>query len=110
MVELNDQHGDHPDDAKYWHSRARLQGDDREGLLIDPGAHDNLTGDAWVHRVQDILKKHGLTIETDQMDRSLTVEGVGAGAQECRVKAFVPMILENGDTGTHQSPMIPNSD
>ena len=110
MVELDISMNGGGGDAEYWHSRARLKGQDREGLLIDPGAHDNLTGDAWVHRVQAILKKHNMDVDEVTMDRSLTVEGVGAGSQECATKTLVPMILETGDTGTYQSPVIPNSD
>ena len=96
--------------GEYWHSRAKLKGEDREGLLVDIGARDNLTGDAWVHRVEAILRKHGQQVENAPMDQPLTVEGVGAGSQECREQARVPMILETGDSGTFVAPVIPDSD
>ena len=96
--------------GEYWHSRARLKGEDREGLLVDIGARDNLTGDAWVHRVEAILRKHGQQVENAPMSHPLTVEGVGAGSQECREQARVPMILETGDSGTFVAPVIPDSD
>ena len=51
-----------------------------------------------------------MNVDEMNMDRSLTVEGVGAGSQERPTKIMVPMILEIGDTGTYQSPVIPNSD
>ena len=34
----------------------------------------------------------------------------GFGAQECSNKAMVPMTMATGDTGTFQTPVIPNSD
>ena len=56
------------------------------------------------------MKKHNVNIETSSADRHLTVEGVGEGSQECSTKAMVPMVLASGDTGTFQTPVIPNSD
>ena len=98
------------DTGDYWHMRARLKGTDREGLLIDIGARDNLTGEAWVRRVGNILSKHGLNVEASPMEHPLTVEGVGAGSQECREQARVPMMLATGDSGTYVAPVIPNSE
>ena len=98
------------DKGEYLHTRARLKGADREGLLIDIGARDNLTGESWVRRVGDILSKHGLSVESGPMEHPLTVEGVGSGSQECRTQARAPMLLATGDSGTYVAPIIPNSE
>ena len=94
----------------FWHSRARLQGKDREGLLVDIGAHDNLAGDAWLKRVEHIFEKHNLGVTKSEMTDTLVVEGVGAGSQSCTERAHVPMALETGDQATFSTPIIPNSD
>ena len=62
-----------------------------------------------MQRVQAIVKKHGLDVDMNPLDRVLTVEGVGAGSQDCTEKASIPMILETGDHGTYVTPVIPNS-
>ena len=44
-------------------------GTDREGILIDPGAFDNIGGSHWFDRIQAILSKYGLTARTRQLER-----------------------------------------
>jgi hypothetical protein len=91
-----------------WHARTRL-GPDREGLLVDVGAHDNLVGSEWVTRMAEIVNKHGRRIEVTKMAKSIGVEGVGKGAQECVDRAKVPLALPGGSTGTYDAPVVPDS-
>eukprot|EP00973_Karenia_brevis_P000891 122758-Karenia_brevis.AAC.1 len=61
---------DMSDDLMYvWHQLTRL-GNSREGLLIDPGAFDNLSGDRW---------------------------GVGDGRKQSGIQAIVPGVMKTSD-------------
>lgn len=62
-----------------YHSKARLGGN-REGLLVDPGAHRNLSCDRWVKRVSALAPT---PVQYQLLDQPQTVEGVGAGVQQC---------------------------
>jgi hypothetical protein len=86
--------------ATVWHARTALA-DDREGLLVDVGAHDNLMSDGWLQRVRALRAKSGLPDATlSSMDRPLGVEGVGQGAQRCTQSATVPLSLLDGSGAT----------
>ena len=65
-----------------WHTRTRL-GPKREGLLVDPGAHDNLTGDKWASRQEQLAQEAGIQTQYRPMREVLNVEGVGNGRQQC---------------------------
>eukprot|EP00973_Karenia_brevis_P022201 3055922-Karenia_brevis.AAC.1 len=53
---------DMSDDIMYvWHQLTRLR-NSREGLLTDPGAFDNLSGDRWVARMNVLAQKAGKRI------------------------------------------------
>ena len=93
----------------HYHVKARLK-DGREAVLVDPGAHDNLTGSAWVDRVRHIADKYGLEVSMIVMPTSLSVGGVGKGSQTCMHKVSVPMALADGSHGLYHAPVVPNSE
>ncbi|CAJ1367944.1 unnamed protein product, partial [Effrenium voratum] len=91
-----------------YHMKTRMQGN-RVGLLVDPGAHDNLIGEETLHRLEEQVgaaRRRPLT-------RRLSVEGVGEGAQQALEAARVPIFLldeyDTRHTGSFTSPVIPGS-
>lgn len=62
------------------------------GLLIDPGAHDNLIGGATASQMSNELNAK---LEVKPMNRSLPVEGVGKTAQVADTYAKIHMQLED---------------
>ena len=94
-----------------YHVKTRL-GANREGLLIDIGAHDNLTGDRWVERQSALAAQQGLHTQYRRLERPLRVEGVGKESQECFQQAVVPIAVMQGGMshGTYTGTGVPNSD
>ena len=99
--------------AVAYHAQTRRKGKEREGLLVDPGAKDNLTGRSWVNRMMEIARKHGkeqILEERPLEGGGLSVEGVGTSAQKCTVQAAVPICLADGSCGRYVAPIIENSE
>jgi hypothetical protein len=90
--------------AMAYHLRTRLDG--VVGLLVDPGAHDNLVGDrtlaimARQARESPILRP---------LASPMSVEGVGKSAQTASNAGQVPIGI-GGSAGTYTAPVIPDSD
>ena len=82
-------------EKSHYHIHARLK-DGREASLVDPGAHDNLTGDDWVKRVRRICAVYGLDVINKPLENELSVGGVGKGSQICKETADVPIALADG--------------
>jgi len=104
--------GDGDDSEGYaFHTRVRLSGD-REGLLVDLGAHDNLTGSRWVERVQSWLHRNvpEQTVQSTPLKRNITIEGVGSKPDQCARSVSVPLHLESGERASYNAPVIENSD
>jgi hypothetical protein len=95
------------DRVAMWHARARLE--HTEALLVDVGAHDNLTGDAWVERMEKLCREHGLTPTWRQLNKPMGVEGVGTSSQTCTMGVRMPVAVSTGEMGTFSAPVIPNS-
>ena len=57
-----------------YHSNARLAGE--EGLLVDTGAVQNLTGDSWANRMEQRLPE-GRESTSDTLEFPQNVMGVG---------------------------------
>ena len=74
-------------------SRVRTQ-DGRDGIVVDPGAYDNLMGSKWLNRVQSVVD--GITLKNM---RRLTVGGVGKHHQTANHEATVPIGPEKTYTG-----------
>ncbi|CAE7437517.1 unnamed protein product [Symbiodinium necroappetens] len=96
--------------AKAYHLRTRLA-NDRPGLLIDPGAHDNLVGERTAQRMQEIV---GVKAKSLRMNRSLSVEGVGKDSQQADVAQRMALRLCSDDNkqvaGSFTAPVIAGSD
>lgn len=70
-------------DHSAYHTRTRIAG--KVGLLVDPGAHDNLIGG---HTCELMRKQLQSTAKERKLDRPLVVSGVGKGQRPlspCRV-------------------------
>ena len=92
-----------------WHSRARL-GADREGLLVDNGAHDNLVGEAWVERMIALRRAQGFDdVIVKPLMQPITVEGVGDKAPVCTHQVEMPTALPDGTIGVYTAPIVPGA-
>ena len=104
----------------FLHERTRLA-EDAEGLLVDPGAFDNLVGQLWVDRVRAILHAthQQRRISIGKLQQTLAVEGVGNGSQIAQERVSVPGVILSATSpdqphggmheATFESPMIPES-
>ena len=96
-------------DAAVFHLRTRLAGD-RVGLLVDPGAHDNLAGENTMRRLSEQVSKSPVV---SGLTKQLTVEGVGKDAQQAHQAWEVPIFMRTEDgnsvTGKYRAPVIPGS-
>jgi len=96
-------------DLSVYHTKAQLPGR-REGLLVDPGAHSNLTGDRWLRRCDQLSRAHGHSVAYRPLEKPQGVEGVGKGSQECTQEAEVPLAFGDGSHGRYITPVVPDSD
>jgi len=97
-----------------WHSLTRL-GEHREGLLVDPGAFDNLMGSMFRDRLTRLATNAGLgnLIREARLTQPIGVEGVGEGPQKAEVVAKLPIAVTTmGKTvlQEYEAPVVPNSD
>ena len=72
-----------------WFEATQLA-EDEEGLLIDPGAFDNLVGEYWLERVAQLAKRHGKKVSLGPLSRPISVEGVGEKSSVAQREAIVP--------------------
>ena len=94
------------DDTTTYHSKAHLPSND-EGLLIDPGAFDNLTGSEWAERQGALAREHGREPRYYNLPKALRVQGVGKEAQETTLAVQMPGQLEMGQSIDFTAPVIP---
>eukprot|EP00435_Cladocopium_sp_Y103_P042293 s661_g11.t1 len=92
-----------------YHLRTRLRSG-AVGLLVDPGAHDNLIGEMTAKQMcQELNAK----METRSLDKPLPVEGVGKTAQVANRSACVRMAvcsaLGSMNDASYTAPIIPDS-
>ena len=81
-----------------------------EGLLVDPGAHDDLTGDRWVQRFSSEAARAGQPLPVLQpLANALSVGGVGKGRQQAD-RGVTCKLGVAGKPWTFQAPMLPESD
>jgi len=90
--------------AAAWYSRTRLG--DVVGLLVDPGAHDNLVGD---RTLASMSKQAGESAVLRPLASPMSVEGVGKSMQTAKQAGQVAVGVE-GQVGTYIAPVIPDSD
>ena len=95
-------------EAGAYHLRTRLPGNE-VGLLVDPGAHDNLVGANTMARMVEIAQQKGFGSLVRPLATTMQVEGVGKGAQATDTATQVQIGIE-GKLGTYTAPTIPDSD
>ena len=89
--------------------QTRMRDRNGEGLLVDPGAHDDLTGDEWVKRFTAACSAAGEPAPIMiPLDKPISVGGVGAGRVEAKV-AVRCLTGVQGVMQTYQAPVVPNS-
>ncbi|OLP76419.1 hypothetical protein AK812_SmicGene43651 [Symbiodinium microadriaticum] len=92
-----------------YHERTRVHG--KVGLLVDPGAHDNLCGSNTMELMADQL---GCQVEAKELSRPLNVQGVGKGSQQARVSHSLKFALKADGaeqvSGSFNTPIVPDSD
>ena len=91
-----------------YHAQVRLQ--EGEGLLVDCGAVQNLTGDRWLSRITAILQRHGQGVSVQPLPEIRSVEGVGSGSSQITTQASIPICVSSGSTGVFQTSIVGSSD
>ena len=95
--------------AGLYHQRTRLEGN-RVGLLVDPGAHDNLVGGLTADRMAEQV---GTPNKQLRMSKSLQVEGVGQNSQSAEHANRIALKLRDVDgcdvPGSFTAPVIQGS-
>ncbi len=87
-----------------YHLKTRING--VVGLLVDPGAHDNLIGE---RTLQALGKQAGHPVQLTPLDQPRSVEGVGTYSQTAVNASLVPIGV-GGQCGTYTAPVIPGSE
>ena len=81
-----------------------------EGLLVDPGAHDDLVGDRWVRRFAEEAQRQRQPMpQFFDLSSAISVGGVGAGKQESRTGVRLVMGVD-GKTEQFEAPMLRDSE
>ena len=91
------------------HIRTRMT-NGRIGLLVDPGAFDNLCGSHWLISLCKVARQFGSGEEFYSLSKVLGVEGVGKQAQEVTHGVRVPIALDScSDQTFYNSPVVQDS-
>ena len=80
---------------------------EREGLLVDTGAVDNLTGLEFVVRQSKASKQHGIETSWEELEHPRRMAGVGKQTDICKHKATINGVLHNGNPISYSAPVIP---
>ena len=88
----------------YNHSATRLEGE--EGLLIDTGSKDNLTGRDFVERQTYQAGQHGYKTTLRKLTKPNILAEVCKGQEECTDIATVRGIVQTGDVVEYQAPVL----
>ena len=88
--------------------------DGRHGPILDIGAYGNLTGDRWAQEQARRAVRAGYKPTQRKMNKSMSVSGVGKGAQSVEWEVTLPIAVTDSDDRTllddFTSPVIPDSD
>ena len=80
-----------------------------EGLLVDPGAHDDLVSDGWAKRFTQECDAAGVQRPRYlKLNKPVDVGGVGNGKQTA-TKAAICRLGVDGKVDEFEAPMLPNS-
>jgi len=92
----------------YIHGSTNIPG--KEGLLVDTGAWENLSGGASINRQAAAAEKAGHKTEWKRLAKPRNVSGVGGRARTCTHQAEVPGRLTNGAIIKYATPVIPDEE
>ena len=88
--------------------------DGRHGPILDIGAYGSLSGDKWVREQARRAVQAGHKPVQRKLDKSMSVSGVGKGAQSVEWEVTLPIAVtdDRGDTrlDDFKTPVIPDSD
>ena len=97
------------DQSCAYHLRTRSKSG-QVGILIDPGAHDNLVGSITA---KDMAEQNGVALAEKTMDKSLPVEGVGKDPQVAQKAIRLSMAVKDTDgnltDASYTAPQIEGS-
>ena len=100
---------DHTSTCSTFLVQTKMKNRQGEGLLIDPGAHDDLIGDEWVRRFTEEAAMSGQPTPIDhQLKDPVNVGGVGKGRQETTRGVRCSIGVE-GNMEIYQAPVLQNS-
>ena len=92
-----------------YHALRTVTRDGRIGLLVDPGAHDNLAGESTIRRLEAQL---GTRARVKKLDHALNVSGVGKESQQADHALSIEFSVPSGDTSlscVYTAPVIEGS-
>ena len=91
------------------HSPVCLPGK-REGVMIDTGAHDNLSGRDWVNRQTETTHAAGRDGRTTSkaLQTPMMISGIGDGSQQAREELTVPVCM-GSQPGHFRTPVVDGS-
>ena len=88
-----------PGSEQMFHASTRLT-DGRHGLLVDPGAWNNLAGEKWIKEVARKAIEHGHHPKQNRMKQPVTVQGVGQGTNSANWEIQMPIAVRDSDGNT----------
>ena len=98
-----------PEDAEVYLSQTRMKDKAGTALLVDPGAHGDLTSDGWVSEYNLAAQQAGRpNAEIWQMKKPLEVGGVGKHSQRAHEEAHLNMGIQ-GQEMEYVAPMLRDS-
>jgi hypothetical protein len=91
------------------HTRVRLQ-DGREGLVVDTGAINSLTGDQFANRLIKSAQAHGVGGALTEHPSPYSIEGVGKGSQSVSKLLKCGIALGDGSQAEYRASVVPQSE
>ena len=93
-----------------YHLRTRLPC--RSGLLVDPGAHDNLCGSVWADFHDNLVAAAGRQAQYSDLSQPFAVRGVGKGGVQIGRQGVFPVGLQNVAAGIvdFTAPIVDSSE
>jgi len=80
-----------------------------EGMLVDTGAVEKVSGIETVQRMDEVARMHGEKVTWEPLPRAKHFAGVGDKAKTCTHSATIPGMLETGERMDTTVPVIPGS-
>jgi hypothetical protein len=69
--------------------------DGRQGLLVDPGAWNNLAGEIWTQKMAEKALKAGYNVAQGRLQKPMKVAGVGNGTNNAEWEVRMPIALSD---------------